>query len=222
MKDWEKSHDIDVDQAVNYQPEHELFSNVLSAIASVDEQERRLEEAHEHLNGSIAALEGMGDRSERLRAVRWLYWNERRSRVPDLCVALFGQLGLLQKFQNSMRRLVGPYGTAECSHHNCKRRAVIRSRSQREAVLSKRGSGRPDCGNHAPPVLSPEQRQLQHQEWERRNRLRQEKKQKDLRELSELLETTGLPDDQLQRLYELIADDIDERRQNAWDNEVMP
>lgn len=108
-----KSREFNVDSFVHEKPKHPAVDAVDEAIDEIKGCERKLQEAQLKLRQRVVELDQISERSDRLRAVRWFYWQEEQTRPTDMCEALFGRGASTVHFQDQMRKLVGPFGTTK-------------------------------------------------------------------------------------------------------------
>lgn len=178
-------------------PDHPAADAVMAALDECDRCDALVKAASAKLRAAVQALSTIDARPSRLQAVRWLYWSEPRVRVSDLVSALFDGVNG-RRSANVLRKLVGPNGLVKCSHADCDELAPVTSRM-----------AHPVCAAHEKRSNPRTPEQLA-KEDEYRAVAAAARADVD-REIQELTARAGLDGDDLERLYALIAHQIDFR-----------
>jgi hypothetical protein len=121
---------------------HMGLREVDECLEAIDRLQGQLGEAKRNLQYRVVALAAIDDKNERLRAIRHLYWYERRANASALAAALLIEwdaekncpkhpvsLDDFTRYNGLLRKLVGPAVWVTCSTQDCDEKAPIESRA---------------------------------------------------------------------------------------------
>jgi hypothetical protein len=205
-------------------PKYRALDHLEEGLQEITQLKQRMADLQQDIQQRAVALAGIVDKNDRLRAVRYLYWTDKRVNTAALAAALLIEwdtvndrpkhgpvnLAAFEKFTHDMRRMVGPFGWVRCRTGDCDGLAPIESRTALEQFRN--GQFHAYCENCAScpmrPVPCKDWRSAcaeRAARWEQERIEREQHQRAEMAELVDLKVNSALTGRELVRLYELMS-----------------